>query len=107
MSAFFGILAEALPSSWRSLFVSSVFTSLSFLKFNILKGLFILSSSESSRNGLSLKNNSVCSSNNFSSFIVNAAKSYNKNLVLTHYSKDKYITVQKGDKSESIPSGEA
>ena len=38
--------------------------------------------------------------------LINAAKSYEKNLVLTHYSKDVYKTVQKGDKSESMPSGE-
>lgn len=38
--------------------------------------------------------------------LINAAKSYQKYLVLTHYSKDVYITVQKGDKSESMPSGE-
>jgi hypothetical protein len=38
--------------------------------------------------------------------LINAAKSYQKYLVLTHYSKDVYVTVQKGDKTESMPSGE-
>ena len=38
--------------------------------------------------------------------LINAAKSYQKYLVLTHYSKDVYATVQKGEKSESMPTGE-
>lgn len=38
--------------------------------------------------------------------LINAAKSYQKYLVLTHYSKDVYVTVQKGEKTESMPSGE-
>jgi len=37
--------------------------------------------------------------------LINAAKSYEKNLILTHYPKPEYTTVQKGDKSESMPSG--
>lgn len=38
--------------------------------------------------------------------LINAAKSYQKYLILTHYSKDVYVTVQKGEKTESVPSGE-
>ena len=37
---------------------------------------------------------------------INAAKSYRKNLVLIHYPKDVYITVQKGERTESVTSGE-
>lgn len=37
--------------------------------------------------------------------LINAGKSYGKYLVLTHYPKDEYVTVRKGEHTESMPSG--
>lgn len=38
--------------------------------------------------------------------IINAAKSAGRNLVLIHYPKDVYVNVQRGDRLESVKSGE-